>query len=154
MKPIVTLLAAGAALTTLASGAYAKADIGVLTCKLTDAKNVVVYTKEEFACEFKPNGGGEVQKYTGVFKELGVNLSVSPGVTLVWGVLSPSKNPGAPGSLAGHYYGGTASVELGVGGAANVLVGGGKDSFTLQPISVSGIVGAGAALDVGEFELK
>ena len=55
-------------------------------------------------------------------------------------------------SLAGRYFGGTAAVSVGAGAAANVLVGGGKDTFTLQPISASGVIGAGAALDVEEFE--
>ncbi|WP_157973475.1 DUF992 domain-containing protein [Tropicimonas sp. IMCC34043] len=153
MNYIAKGLVAAAALAASTVAVHAKADIGVLTCKMTDVKNDVVYTKEEFACEFKPNEG-DVQKYTGVFKALGVDLSVTPDVTLVWGVLSPSKDPADAAALAGKYYGGTAAVSLGAGGAANVLVGGGKTSYTLQPISVSGILGAGASLDVEEFELK
>lgn len=153
MNYIVRGLLAAGALVASTAGVHAKADIGVLTCKLKETRNIVVYTKEEFACEFKPNNG-EVQTYTGVFKAVGVDLSLDPDVTLVWGVLSPSSDPSAATSLAGRYYGGSASVALGAGGAANVLIGGGKDSFTLQPLSVSGILGAGATLDVEEFELK
>jgi hypothetical protein len=45
-------------------------------------------------------------------------------------------------------------VSAGAGAGANVLVGGGKESITLQPISASGIVGAGASVDIEEFELR
>lgn len=146
-------LAAAIALAVSPSIVHARADIGVLTCKLTDVKNDIVYTKEEFACEFKPKDG-DIQTYTGEFKALGVNLSVTKDVTLVWGVLAPSADATAAGSLAGRYVGGTASVALGAGAAANLLIGGSKHTVALQPISASGIIGTGAALDVEEFELR
>lgn len=153
MKHIVRGLAAAAALAASCTVVHARADIGVLTCKLKDVHNDIVYTSEEFACEYKPNVG-DVQTYTGVIKSVGLNLSVTKDVTLVWAVLAPSGDPTKADSLAGRYLGGTAAVALGAGAAANVLVGGGKDSFTLQPLSASGIIGAGAALDVEEFELR
>ena len=153
MKHASLGLAAAIALTMSTSAAHARADIGVLTCKLKDVKNDIVYTSEEFACEFKPNVG-DTQTYTGEIKALGVDLSVTKDVTLVWGVLAPSGDPTKASSLAGRYVGGTAAVSVGAGAAANVLVGGGKDTFTLQPISASGVIGAGAALDVEEFELR
>ena len=60
---------------------------------------------------------------------------------------------------------GTSSIRMAVGetdGISHVriieqLVRGvslGKDTFTLQPISASGVIGSGAALDVEEFELR
>ncbi len=153
MKKINLSLAVGAALIASSTMVFARADIGVLTCKLKDVHNDIVYTSEEFACEFKPNVG-DVQTYTGQIKSLGVDLSVTKDMTMVWAVLAPSGDPTKASSLAGKYVGGTAALSLGAGAAANILVGGGKDSFTLQPLSASGIVGAGAALDVEEFELR
>jgi hypothetical protein len=153
MKYAALGMAAAIALSFSTSAAHARADIGVLTCKLKDVKNDIVYSREEFACEFKPNVG-DAQTYTGEIKALGLDLSVTKGVTLVWAVLAPSGDPTMASSLAGKYIGGTAAVSLGAGAAANVLVGGGKDSFTLQPLSASGIVGAGAALDIEEFKLR
>jgi len=153
MKNAATWLAAAIALTLTTTAVHARADIGVLTCKLKDVKNDIVYTKEEFGCEFKPNVG-DVQTYTGEIKALGVNLSVTKDVTLVWGVLAPSSDAAEAGALAGRYFGGTASVALGAGAAANVLIGGSKHTVALQPISASGIIGTGAALDVEEFELR
>jgi hypothetical protein len=153
MKHAALGLAAAITLAISASAVHARADIGVLTCSLADVKNDIVYTNEEFTCEFKPKTG-DTQTYTGEIKALGVNLSVTKDVTLVWGVLAPSADAAEPGSLAGHYFGGTASVALGAGAAANVLIGGSKHTVALQPISASGLIGTGAALDIDEFELR
>ena len=153
MKYATLALAAATALTLTTSGAHARADIGVLTCKLTDVQNDIVYTNEKFACEFKPKSG-DTQTYTGEIKALGVNLSVTKDVTLVWGVLAPSSDAAEAGALAGRYVGGTASIALGAGAAANVLIGGSKHTVALQPVSASGVIGTGAALDVEEFELR
>jgi len=153
MKSAALRLAAAITLAMSASAVHARADIGVLTCKLTSVQNDIVYTNEEFACEFKPKTG-DTQTYTGEIKAFGVNLSVTKDVTLVWGVLAPSSDAAEAGSLAGRYVGGTASVALGAGGAANVLIGGSKHTVALQPISASGIIGTGAALDVEVFELR
>ena len=153
MKYTALGLAATIALTMSASLAHARADIGVMTCNLTSVENDIVYTNEEFSCEFKPKTG-DTQTYTGEIKALGVNLSVTKDVTLVWGVLAPSADAAEAGALAGRYVGGTASVALGAGAAANVLIGGSKHTVALQPISASGIIGTGAALDIEEFELR
>jgi hypothetical protein len=153
MKFPALAIAAAVALTASIAPVHARADLGVLTCKLKDVKNDIVYTSEEFACEFKPNVG-DVQTYTGEIKALGVDLSVTKDVTLVWGVLAPSSDAAEAGALAGRYVGGTASVALGAGAAANVLIGGSKHTVALQPVSTSGIIGTGAVLDVEEFELR
>jgi len=125
----------------------------MLTCKLKDVKNDIVYSKEEFSCEFKMTNG-EVQAYTGQIKNIGVDLSVTKDLTLVWAVLNPTGEVGAAESLKGDYVGGGASVALGAGVGANVLVGGGDKSFTLQPLSASGMVGAGVNVGIEEFELR
>ena len=59
-----------------------------------------------------------------------------------------------PGALAGHYGGASASLTLGVGGGANVLVGGFDKSIALQPVSVEGQNGLNVAAGVGEMSLK
>ena len=148
-----------AALTLLAvlggSNASAGSDVevGALTCKLADASNYVVYTDEKFDCTFDPTEGDN-ETYTGQISNIGVDLQVKKDMTLVWGVLAPTKTSYKPGALKGTYVGGSAEVSLGGGVGAKVLVGGGEESFTLQPISVSGIVGGGAAVGIQSFELK
>ncbi|MBK0400891.1 DUF992 domain-containing protein [Limibaculum sp. M0105] len=136
-----------------AAQAQSGADIGVLTCKLTDVDNIVVYTKETFACEFKPAKGKE-ESYVGQIKQVGIDLSIDKNFELVWAVLAPTEVAYEPGSLRGTYVGTGADVALGGGVGAKVLVGGGENSFSLQPVSVAGIVGAGASVGLQEFELK
>jgi hypothetical protein len=152
MKKIILALAAGMAICGSASFAGG-ADVGVLTCKLKDVKNDIVYTKEEFACDFKPKDG-KVQDYTGQIKSVGVNLSVTKDLTLVWAVLNPAGKVSSDNELKGDYVGGSATVALGAGGGLNVLVGGGEHSVTLQPISASGIVGTGVNVGIEAFELR
>jgi opacity protein-like surface antigen len=153
MKKILLVLAAGMALSASASFAATDADVGVLTCKLKNVKNDIVYTKEEFACELKPTSG-KVEEYTGQIKSIGINLSVTKDLTLVWAVLNPTGGLKSDHALKGDYVGGGASVALGAAAGANVLVGGGDNSFTLQPLSVSGIVGAGVNVGIKQFQLR
>ncbi len=152
MKVALSTLALAIALGTSTSWAEVGAELGVLTCKLTDVQNDIVYTDEKFACEFKPKSG-KAERYAGQIKSVGLDLSVTKEMTLVWGVLAPTAHAGAAHSLRGTYVGGDAAVALGAGAGANVLVGGGENSITLQPISVTGIVGSGASLGIEEFEL-
>jgi hypothetical protein len=153
MKLALTTAAVALGLSaTMALAGDGGTQVGVLTCSMTGIENVVVYTKEEFACSFKPNHG-DVQTYTGVIKEIGVNLSITKDNTMVWGVIAPEKDLSSPDELKGTYLGGTGQVEIGGGVAANILIGGSHQTISLQPISVNGMIGAGAALDIAKFEL-
>ncbi len=152
MKLALTALTLAVALGAGPSRADVGAELGVLTCKLKNVQNDIVYTDETFACEFKPKSG-KAESYTGQIKSVGLDLSVTKEMTLVWGVLAPTAHAGAPQSLRGTYVGGDAAVALGAGAGANVLVGGGENSITLQPISVTEIVGSGASIGIEKFEL-
>jgi len=152
MTKIILAMSAGMALWASASFA-GSADVGVLTCKLDGVKNDIVYTKEEFACEFKPTNG-DVQTYRGVIKSIGMDLSVTKDLTMVWAVLNPAGNAAAANELAGDYVGGGASIALDAGAGMNVLVGGGANSFALQPISVTGLKGAGVNIGIEGFSLR
>jgi hypothetical protein len=151
-------LAPLAALATIlvAPAAFAQdsgTQLGTLTCKMTGIENLVVYTKEEFDCEFAQEGAGSTT-YKGVIHEVGVNLSMTKDATLVWGVIAPTGEVSSPDALKGHYVGAGAQVELVGGVGANVLVGGSGKTINLEPLSVEGMEGFGAALDITSFELK
>jgi hypothetical protein len=66
--------------------------------------------------------------------------------------LAPTNNLGQ-GALAGHYAGATASAAVGVGGGANVLIGGFKNSIALQPITIEGQNGLNVAAGVAALSL-
>ena len=135
------------------ASAQSGVEIGVLNCSLTASKNYVIRSKQEFDCEFRP-ASGDVETYKGKMTRTGVDLTIKEEFLISWGVLAPTDVAKEPGSLRGTYVGGSAEVALAAGIGANVLVGGGGNSFTLQPLSVSGVLGAGASLTVSNFELE
>lgn len=155
-------LAAAVMIATMACSAYAheKADgssaieIGVLTCKVKDVTNLVVYTEQTFACEFDPSGDGANEWYEGEITKVGIDLSIKEDFTIVWGVFAPAQNAYAPKALTGTYVGAAADIAVVKGGGAAVLVGGGDNSFSLQPISVSGVDGVGASIGLEAFEIR
>ena len=152
-------LAAAALIVTISGAAYADEKAGaveicVLTCKVKDVTNLVVYTEQTFACEFDPRGNGANEWYEGEITKVGIDLSNKDGFTIVWGVFAPSENAYEAKALTGTYVGAAADVAVGVGGGAAVLVGGGDNSFSLQPISVSGVEGVGASIGLEAFEIR
>ena len=149
-------IAAAALLSSTVSGAALAAEgveVGVLTCKVTDVDNLIVYTEQDFDCTFDPKDGAD-QFYTGQISKVGVDLSIKNDFTVVWGVLAATQDAYSPNVLAGTYVGAGADVALGAGIGAKALVGGGADAFTLQPVSVSGVEGVGASIGIEKFELQ
>ncbi len=121
---------------------------------MQDVDNIVVYTEQDFACTFEAAGSDATEEYTGEITKIGIDLSIKSGFTIIWAVLAPTDDAYEPKALAGRYVGASADVAAGVGGGAKVLVGAGDNSFTLQPVSVTGVEGAGASLGIETFELE
>ena len=96
---------------------------------------MVVYSKEEFDCEFKMTSG-TIESYTGQIKSYGLDLTVKKDMTIVWAVLAPTNDKYKQMSLKGTYVGGSVDIAVGAGMGAKILVGGGENSFALQPLSV------------------
>ena len=71
---------------------------------------------------------------------------------IIWLVFAPGNV--TPGALAGSYAGATVQGTVGVGAAANILVGGNNGQVTLQPVSVEGSTGVNVAGGVAEIVLK
>ena len=84
-----------------------------------------------------PLGTYPPENYTGEITTIGLDIGKNSGGALIWSVITPTR--GAQyGSLAGNYGGVTGDISLGIGAAANLLVGGSERSVTLQPFSVEG----------------
>ena len=144
--PVLACLAAAPAM------AESGVEVGMLTCKITGVQNAVVYSKESFDCNFA-GAGGKQESYVGQITNVGANLSVKGDFTLVWAVFAPAADVYEPGALAGTYVGAGADASVGLGVGAQVLVGGGN-SFSLQPLSVSGGEGFGVKAGIQSFELR
>ncbi len=142
---------------TLASPALAQQSggtkVGVLTCRTSATIGLIVGSHQRIACSFAPDAGGPPDNYAGYITRVGLDLGVTTGGVMSWGVVAPV-NGWHHGALAGTYGGASGSVSAGVGVGANALVGGSRRSFALQPLSVSGQVGVNLALGVAGLTLR
>ncbi|MGH6931316.1 MAG: DUF992 domain-containing protein [Dongiaceae bacterium] len=131
----------------------AKIVAGTLTCKGKGSIGLIIGSKETLTCTYMPAGNTPAQSYTATITTIGLDIGVKGASTMVWTVLSSTTD--LPGEvLAGKYAGVSAEASIGVGGGANVLVGGSKDAVVLQPLSVQGQVGLNLAVGVSGLSLK
>lgn len=128
-------------------------NVGTLTCSLTGKTNAIVYTDETFTCGFDPVTG-EDENYEGEIRSVGIDLSFTDKLTLVWAVVTTRTPADVPGLLSGTYMGAGADVQVGGGIGVNALVGGSDRQIGLQPISVEGLVGVGASVGIESFTLR
>jgi hypothetical protein len=143
------MLAAGALATPAAAQTHVK--IGLLTCATGPTIGLIIASTEKARCTFHPDVGDN-ENYSGHIRKFGLEVGVEAGSVIVWAVFSPQQGY-APGSLAGVYVGATAEASLVVGLGANVLIGGSKKQFALQPLSVQAQAGVNIAVGVGELDL-
>jgi len=125
---------------------------GVLSCKLAPSIGLIIGSSQRMACRFTPNGPYPPEAYVGVMNSIGLDLGVTAGGAMAWGVIAPNAGE-MRGKLAGKYVGASGSVGVGVGVGANVLFGGSNRSIALQPLSVEGSVGVNLSLGVSGLTL-
>ena len=149
--------AVGAALLVALAGlpetAHAQGGVkaGVLTCNVASGWGFVFGSTRDLNCTFAPSVGA-VERYVGHINKYGVDIGYQTGGVIVWAVFAPTSNINR-GALAGDYGGAAGSASVGVGVGANVLFGGFKQSFTLQPVSVEGLTGVNVAGGVAQMSL-
>lgn len=127
--------------------------IGELTCSIKGGVSYLLGSTRELLCTFRARPGDQGELYEGVIKKVGLDVGVTADAFLAWTVLAPADVPVYQGVLMGRYAGIAADASLGVGGGANVLIGGSHDAISLQPVSLQGQLGINAALGVAEVEL-
>jgi uncharacterized protein DUF992 len=137
-----------------ATGANAQGSvaIGRLTCGVKGGVAFVIGSTRELRCVFRVTPDDPGERYEGRIKKFGLDVGITDKALITWLVLAPTREIG-PGALAGHYYGVAADASVGVGGGANVLLGGSDRSISLQPVSVQGQTGLNAAVAVADVEL-
>ena len=141
-------------LSVAATSAQAQGRIraGGLSCNLAPTVGLIIGSRQQVRCTFTPSTGGPVEYYSGHISRLGIDLGVTAGGRMIWGVFArTSKLP--PRTIAGTYVGASGDISLGLGGGANVLVGGSNRSISLQPLSLQGQVGVNLALGVARMTL-
>ena len=154
-----TVLAATAAIMFATAGGLSTAaqaadvEVGTLNCKVAGGVGLIIGSSKGLSCVFDPAGGGASQRYTGSVDKVGVDIGFTNETRIIWTVLAPSSD--VPyGALAGTYAGASAEATAGVGVGANALVGGSKNSFTLQPLSIQGQTGLNVAGGLARMTLR
>ena len=150
-KGVLAALALAASLGP--AGAQSGVQAGVLECRGSGSIGFVIGSVHEFTCIFSSAGGGPIVPYHGIVRKIGLDLGVTEGSALGWAVFAPTRDIG-PGDLAGTYAGVSAGAAVGIGGNANVLVGGSNSSISLQPLSLQGQTGLNLAVGVAALELR
>jgi hypothetical protein len=130
----------------------AQADVGKLDCNVSKGIGVIVGSKQSVDCTFTPNGGRPSQHYIGTITDFGLDVGTVKKGRLIWSVFNVTREPIA--GLQGSYAGATASASVGVGGGANVLVGGTNKTVSLQPVSLEGDIGVNLAVGVAALKLQ
>ncbi|MGH7813001.1 MAG: DUF992 domain-containing protein [Candidatus Binataceae bacterium] len=125
---------------------------GYLTCHVASGWGFIFGSSRNVKCAYAMQPG-YTEYYTGSISKFGADIGYLQSGVILWAVVAPTTNLGQ-GALAGHYAGATASVAVGVGGGANVLVGGFKHSIALQPVSIEGQNGLNVAAGVVQLTLK
>lgn len=144
-------LALTSSLSTIAFSAPAGVKVGVLTCNVAGGVDLV-RSNHALSCSYHGTGSDTAEHYIGHISSIGVNLGYTEDAKIVWTVFAPSSDFKAK-ALQGEYVGVTAGASVGVGGNANVLVGGLDKSISLEPVSFEGSEGISIAAGVSSIKL-
>jgi len=153
MKATIRRVLSGTALVvagTLALGAVpaqaqSGSKIGILTCETVKGTrlNLIIRSTVDVQCVF--DDGKSKEKYVGETGiGLGVDLNITKDAVMKYAVFAATDYKAGDFALKGRYGGGKAAATIGVGAGAAVLVGGGDDSISLQPVALEGSTGLGA----------
>jgi hypothetical protein len=154
LKSLIATMLVGLAVafSSPASAQTPTTSAGTLTCKMGPSIGLILGSRQRMACRFVPNGPFPPEAYVGVMGSVGLDIGITAGGVMAWGVLAPTAGP-MRGKLAGTYVGASGAVGVGVGVGANLLFGGTGRSIALQPLSVEGSVGINLSLGVSSLTL-
>jgi hypothetical protein len=126
--------------------------VGGLSCRMAPSIGLIFGSQQRMACRFQPNGPYPPEAYVGVMNTIGLDIGITAGGVMGWGVFAPTAGP-MYGGLAGTYVGASGSIGVGVGVGANLLFGGTGRSIALQPLSMEGSVGVNLSVGVSGLTL-
>ena len=127
--------------------------VGGLTCTSGTSVGLIVGSRQNLRCTFRSVSSGRRYIYSGTMTRVGLDIGVTGASRLFWAVFAPTTRVGH-GTLRGNYVGASGDVSFGLGGGANVLVGGSNRTIALQPLSIQGQVGVNLALGVARLTLR
>lgn len=150
IKYIAAALAAVGLMASVSTAEAAALKTGVLSCHVNGGWGLIVGSSHKASCVFTASNGKKT-KYSANITKIGVDIGYTDNKNISWVVFN-LKGDGA--DLAGTYIGVNAEATVVAGMGANALVGGFNKNFALQPVSVQGQTGLGAALAVQSLTLN
>jgi hypothetical protein len=128
--------------------------VGSLVCTVDPNVGFIFVGHQPMQCTYTASlAPAPPQYYDGAINTVGIDVGVSAGSVLAWGVFAPTT--GLPqGALSGEYVGASGDVGFIVGGGANVLMGGSARTVALQPLSVQGSLAFNVVLGVSSLKLR
>lgn len=152
MKNLFTaaLLSLGLMTVAIPTADAAAVKAGTLSCRVDGGWGLLIGSSHAANCVFTASDGKKT-KYKANITKIGLDIGYTDNKNIAWVVLN-LKGDGA--DLSGNYMGVNVEATAGVGLGANALVGGFNGNFALQPISVQGQTGLGAALAVQALTLR
>jgi len=151
------LALAGLAFAALAFQPPAHADAtvkaGLLTCQVASGWGFIFGSSRDLHCTYSAGAKSQPDKYIGKISKFGVDIGYQKSGVIIWAVLAPTTDL-KPGALTGDFGGVTAGASAGIGGSANVLIGGSTKSISLQPLSVEGTEGINLAAGIAAMSLQ
>ncbi len=157
MKNLLVLAAAAAfsAFVPSVDAQQGGVELGVLDCRVEGGAGFIVGSTKDVLCTYTPADPKLApESYFGVVNKIGLDIGVTGTTVIKWAVLAPNADIYAAGALAGDYVGAGAEASVAVGVGANLLVGGSRNTFTLQPLSVQAQTGVNLAVGITEFRLR
>jgi len=148
---VLTATLGAAAATSAAAQNSNRVRAGMLSCDISGGVGMIIASRKEVQCVFRPSGRGPREVYVGTISKFGLDIGATAGGKMEWAVYAPTTR--GLGALAGRYGGVSGEATVGVGAGVNVLMGGSNRTVSLQPISLEGQVGLNVAGGVTELEL-
>jgi hypothetical protein len=128
--------------------------VGWLSCISSARVGRVVGSTQSLSCVFQRRNSSQRYIYEGRIRRIGLDVGVIRAGSLSWTVFARNSPRIGSGRLTGNYVGASASVVLGPGFGANVLVGGSRRSIILQPLSVERSIGVHLAAGLTNLTLS
>lgn len=152
----IGMAAAALVLTVLSlpANAQSKVAVGTLSCTSPGGIGYIVGSKKSYSCRFTRTNGEGREFYRGTITNIGLDVGITGKTVLVWAVAASSRDALRPGVLSGNYVGVAVDASIGVGGGGKALVGGWRNSVTLQPLSAQAQAGLNIALGVSGLKLR
>lgn len=150
---LAAIAATAAVIVPAAAQTAPKVQVGVLRCNVAPYVGMVLGSVREMTCDFIAGPSNTVlAQYKGTARRLGVDVGFGGAGVLGWTVFAPTSSKAAV-DLSGSYAGVSADAAIGIGGGANVLLGGSGSTIALQPVSVQGSTGLNVAAGLSDLTL-